>query len=75
MSTHTEWMHATNGTTVSVLPCTEEAPDGQFVECGNVGLLIEGDDAVVIEGTPAELHAFAERIIAVLHDGKLDELV
>lgn len=59
MAEHTEWAHARRA---DVSPVEEGFSDayGQGVDPGNIAVAI---DATVIEGSPADLLRFAERVL------------
>lgn len=67
MGVHVEWARAPKAderpphTIVEAVPSCTMFSDGQSIEAGNCGLVIEGSDVVVIEGTPDELRALLRR--------------
>lgn len=65
MSVHVEWVHAADSY-VDLVDASDALPDGQTVKPGNVGLVLSGDDVVVIEGTPDEVRGYLSRALLAL---------
>jgi hypothetical protein len=75
MSMHVEWDTASTCEVTMAIP-GEDMPDGQNIDSDKWGLMLGGDGGgmLVVEGTPAELLAFAARVTeAVALVGNLAE--
>lgn len=64
MGVHVEWVDAESANVGYAQP--GEIEDAYGTENERPALVLHGDDAVVIEGTPAELRALVERMMQQL---------
>ena len=73
MGVHVEWASAAE-TTVEIVRPDDDWSDayGQRIAPGKLGLALSSSDVVMIEGTPDELRALAQRVTQAVDEAEAE---